>query len=170
MFCRSSRAMYRAALASTMPRYTAATGAAAGNTASHQNPSSTASTKTEEKGQGTADTLQHSHHEEAAQPSSMAANDGIAPEPVEMYRPPPFFLKGRRGHSAPMYYVTRSNAGHPDPVAELVSGGRSDPEWMLLKLLCFFCTMATFGTTLYGYFFAEHVKYFKDEPWSPFTY
>lgn len=66
--------------------------------------------------------------------------------------------------------MTRSSAGHPDAAAVLLNSGRADPEWMWLKLLCFLCVSATIGTTLYGYFFPKHVKYFKDEPWSPFTY
>ncbi|KAG5491620.1 hypothetical protein JIQ42_01526 [Leishmania sp. Namibia] len=81
-----------------------------------------------------------------------------------------FLFQGRRGSSSSECYVTRSSAGHPDAVAELLGAGRDDPEWMWLKLLCFLCVSSTFGTTLYGYFFAEHIKYFKDEPWSPFTY
>ncbi|KAG5493934.1 hypothetical protein JKF63_01766 [Porcisia hertigi] len=91
-----------------------------------------------------------------------------APEPE--HQQPKFLFQGRRGSSSPEYYVARGNTGHPDPVAELLCVGRADPEWMWLKLLCFLCVSATLGTTVYGYLFAEHVKYFKDEPWSPFTY
>ncbi|CAJ1022498.1 hypothetical protein, conserved [Leishmania lindenbergi] len=83
---------------------------------------------------------------------------------------PKFLFQSRRGSNSSEYYMTRSNAGHPDTVAELLGAGRTDPEWMWLKLLCFLCVSSTFGTTLYSYFFAEHMKYFKDEPWSPFTY
>ncbi|GET92258.1 hypothetical protein, conserved [Leishmania tarentolae] len=89
---------------------------------------------------------------------------------VTQHQPPKFLFQGRRGSSSSEYYVSRSNIGHPDTVAELLGAGRADPEWMWLKLLCFLCVSSTFGTTLYGYFFAEHMKYFKDEPWSPFTY
>lgn len=111
--------------------------------------------------------LQHSK-EESNVPSPHFAPETLYPPPP--HRQPKFLFKGRRGSISPEYYSTRSAAGHPDAVAELLGAGRDDPEWMWLKLLCFLCTMATFGTTLYGYFFAEHVKYFKDEPWSPFTY
>ncbi|KAK7200777.1 hypothetical protein NESM_000135900 [Novymonas esmeraldas] len=95
------------------------------------------------------------------------------PDVTETHQPPPpprFLFQGRRGSSSSDHYVTRSNVGHPDVLAEMLGAGRADPEWMWLKLLCFLCVTATFGTTLYGYFFAEHIKYFKDEPWSPFTY
>ncbi|KAG5468240.1 hypothetical protein LSCM1_02218 [Leishmania martiniquensis] len=92
------------------------------------------------------------------------------PAPETQPQPRKFLFQGRRGSSSAEYYVARSNAGHPDAVAELLGAGRPDSEWMWLKLLCFFCVSSTFGTTLYGYFFAEHIKYFKDEPWSPFTY
>nr|ACS87794.1 conserved hypothetical protein [Angomonas deanei] len=114
-----------------------------------------------------AGTLQHSEGESSV-PSSHVEEAPL--EPPHVHRQPKFLFKGRRGNISPEYYSTRSNAGHPDAVAELLGAGRDDPEWMWLKLLCFVCAMATFGTTLYGYFFAEHVKYFKDEPWSPFTY
>ena len=113
-----------------------------------------------------AGSVQHSK-EESSVPSPHVAEEAAPPPP---HHQPKFFFKGRRGSMAPEYYCTRSNAGHPDAVAELVGAGRDDPEWMWLKLLCFLCVMATFGTTLYGYFFAEHIKFFKDEPWSPFTY
>jgi hypothetical protein len=115
-----------------------------------------------------ASSLQHS--KEASNTTSPHLTSDTAPQLHPHQRQPAFFFKGRRGSISPEYYSTRSNAGHPDAVAELLGAGRDDPEWMWLKLLCFLCTMATFGTTLYGYFFAEHVKYFKDEPWSPFTY
>ncbi|CAD2215022.1 hypothetical protein AGDE_03455 [Angomonas deanei] len=84
------------------------------------------------------------------------------------YRGPNFPIPGRRGNISPEYYVSHSTAGHPDQVAELLAAGRSDPEWMWLKLLCFVCVMSTVGVWVYGVFFPDHIKYFKDEPWSPF--
>lgn len=81
---------------------------------------------------------------------------------------PAFCWKGRRGIEAPQYYSVRSSAGHPDPVAEIIGAGRTDPEWMWLKLLCFICVLSTVGGWLFGKFFPEHIKVFKDEPWSPF--
>ncbi|CAC9538438.1 conserved hypothetical protein [Leishmania infantum JPCM5] len=90
--------------------------------------------------------------------------------PATQHHLPKFLFQGRRGSSSSEYYVSRSNPGHPDTVAELLGAGRADPEWMWLKLLCFLCVSSTFGTTLYSYCFAEHMKYFKDEPWSPFRH
>ncbi|KPI90447.1 hypothetical protein ABL78_0377 [Leptomonas seymouri] len=134
-------------------------------------PSTTASSGIAECDSGTqprgAGSLQHAK-EESDTPSPYLAEDAVPL--LQLQRQPKFLFKGRRGSSSPEYYMTRSNAGHPDAVAELLGAGRDDPEWMWLKLLCFVCTMATIGTTLYGYFFAEHVKYFMDEPWSRFTY
>lgn len=118
--------------------------------------------------QNHGEALQHMTEETNA-PSPHLAEEA-APPPPPMHRQPKFLFKGRRGSMSPEYYSSRSSVGHPDPLAELIGAGRADPEWMWLKLLCFFCVASTIGTTLYGYFFAEHVKYFKDEPWSPFTY
>lgn len=83
---------------------------------------------------------------------------------------PKFFMKGRRGSVSPEYYVSRSAAGHADPVAELLDGGRPDNEWMWIKFLCLICVGSTFGTWLYQVYFSNHVKYFKDEPWSPSSF
>jgi hypothetical protein len=65
----------------------------------------------------------------------------------------------------PVFY---SNRGFADPLAEQVSAGRADPEYARLKILCFFTTMATWGTWLYAIYFPEKMKQYKDEPWSPF--
>ncbi|EPY17437.1 hypothetical protein STCU_10618 [Strigomonas culicis] len=81
---------------------------------------------------------------------------------------PSFPIAGLKGSSQSNYYMIRSSAGHPDEVAEILTAGRSDPEWKWLKFLCFFCVMSTVGTWTYGVFFPDHIKYFKDEPWSPF--
>lgn len=93
------------------------------------------------------------------------------PEPAKPYvPPPPFPVKPRRGIETPEYYNSRSAVGHPDPLAVSLTAGRSDPEWQWLKFLCFICVISTFGTSVYGIFFPEHLKWFKDEPWSTFRY
>lgn len=74
----------------------------------------------------------------------------------------------RRGNFTPEFYVSPNALGYADPVAETLSAGRTDPEWAWLKLLCFICTISTLGTAVYAFFFPEHVKVFKDEPWSAF--
>ncbi|KEG12530.1 hypothetical protein DQ04_01641090 [Trypanosoma grayi] len=80
---------------------------------------------------------------------------------------PRFFFKGRRNTAE--YYVGRGGAeGHPDMVADCISGSRADPEWMWLKLLCFVCMTSTVGTWMWQTYFWEQAKFFKDEPWSPF--
>lgn len=107
---------------------------------------------------------------EHAKEESCAPCVHVEKESATQHQLPKFLFQGRRGCHSSEYYVGRSNAGHPDTVAELLGAGRADQEWMWLKMLCFLCVSSTFGTTLYGYCFAEHMKYFKDEPWSPFRY
>lgn len=99
-----------------------------------------------------------------------ASFERVEKAPATQHQLPKFLFQGRRGSSSSEYYVSRSDSGHPDTVAELLGAGRADPEWMWLKLLCFLCVSSTFGTTLYGYCFGEQMKYFKDEPWSPFRH
>ncbi|ESL08957.1 hypothetical protein TRSC58_03330 [Trypanosoma rangeli SC58] len=83
--------------------------------------------------------------------------------------PPRFFFRGRCNTAT--YYSSRGGAeGHPDMVAECVDGGRTDPEWMWVKLLCLFCVGSTLGTSLWQIYFYEQAKLFKDEPWSPFKH
>ncbi|CAM38497.1 conserved hypothetical protein [Leishmania braziliensis MHOM/BR/75/M2904] len=113
---------------------------------------------------------QHSRADTSLQHAKEESDVPLAHVEKAPQQMPKFLFQSRRGSSSSEYYMTRSNAGHPDTVAELLRAGRTDPEWMWLKLLCFLCVSSTFGTTLYSYFFAEHMKYFKDEPWSPFTY
>ncbi|KPA82237.1 hypothetical protein ABB37_03351 [Leptomonas pyrrhocoris] len=163
---RCSRLTRAALLSATLVRRSAlpTAGAAVEPTKAGLNPTATGSNTAQHVETGS---LQHSKEESNA-PSAHLAEDVVQPPPL--HHQPKFLLKGRRGNMAPEYYSTRSNAGHPDAVAELLGAGRDDPEWMWLKLLCFLCVMATFGTTLYGYFFAEHVKYFLDEPWSRLNY
>lgn len=101
----------------------------------------------------------------------LMAESEVPPMPTPSpHQPPAFFFKGRRGTSSSEYYVTRSNIGHPDPVAEMLGAGRTDTEWMWVKFLCFVCFTSTVGTYFYGVFFEDHMRWFKDEPWSRFRY
>lgn len=98
-------------------------------------------------------------------------DDGLPPMPerTSPYTPPPAFPhRPRRGISTPEYYNSRMAIGHPDELALELTAGRSDPEWQWLKFFCFICVLSTMGSWVYGVFFPEHMKWFKDEPWSTF--
>lgn len=66
----------------------------------------------------------------------------------------------------PAYYSY--HGGYSDPLAVALKGGRADWEWVKLRMLCGFCTTSTVGTWMYGVYFPEKMKQYKDEPWSPF--
>ena len=66
----------------------------------------------------------------------------------------------------PIYY---SKFGHPDMTAEYFNSGRADMEWIKLRILCACTTTATWGVWLYGVYFPEKVKQYRDEPWSPLS-
>lgn len=111
--------------------------------------------------------------------SSTSVVSSSSPSSLASYAPTPSFTHTSL-HLAQRNFITRlfgprrdpiyySKLGHADVMAEYFSSGRADVEWIRLRMLCAFTTTSTWGVWLYGVYFPEKVKQYRDEPWSPLS-